>query len=134
MAQEVVVKDQLTESMVALGKLLTNRLLAANLDLVCAMWFYDPESNQWRFVLSSPQVDDRGPLHVYQVAQEILRNAEFKGSGLKLQNMSAVTPTDSLIRAVRAAFKVDGGLAEIRLTRNRINDVFVEDALVLFLR
>lgn len=134
MAEELVVKDQLTDSMVESGRILARKLAEAPLELECALWLYDVDSNQWRFVFSSPLVDKEGPLRVYEVVQELLREESLKKSGLKLRNITAVPSHDPLTKAIRFAFKVEGNFADIRFTRSGINNVFVEDSLILYVR
>lgn len=134
MAEEVVVKDQLTDSMMESGRILTRRLAETPLELECALGLYDLDSNQWKFVFSSPLVDKDSPLRVYEVVQEVLRGESLKKSGLKLRNITAVPSHDPLTKAIRSAFKVEGSFADIRFTRSGINNVFVEDSLILFVR
>ena len=74
-AEEVVVKEQLTPDMVAAGHELT-RLLRQdrNFGLVCSLWLYTSESNRWKLVVATPIVNGSGPIHTYQVIQGIIRD------------------------------------------------------------
>ena len=134
MAEEVVVKDQLTESMVATGMALTEQLVRADLDVVCALWFYDMESNQWRFLVASPRVDSDGPLRVYEIVQDVLKRPALKASGLKLQNISAIPPSHPVVKAIRSMFKNQAGFTNIRFSRSMINNVLIEDSHIIFLK
>ncbi len=130
MAEEVVVKDQLTNEMVAAGRELTEQLAIRDSTLVSALWLYDPESNQWRFVVASPRVDTEGPLKVYEIVEQTLHE---KGIKLPLKNVSAWSPTNPIIVALKSTLRV-GGPADVRFTRNRVNDVYIDDSYILFLK
>lgn len=134
MAEEVVVKDPLTQEMIAAGRELTKQVEAAGLDLVCSLWLFATETNQWRLVFGTTRVDSDGPLKVYAAIQDILEGQSESAQGIDLQNISVMSPNQPLIKAIRSAFKVEAGFVEIRFTRSRIGDVFVEDSLIYFIK
>jgi len=61
MAEETVVKDLLTHDMIVAGEELVRGLDASEYDVVGSLWFYIPESNEWRLMLVSPQLESEGP-------------------------------------------------------------------------
>lgn len=130
MAEEVVVKEQLTNEMVAAGRDLARHLAAKDPELVSALWLYESETNQWRFVIASPRVDTDGPLQVYETVEQILQENAIR---LSLRDVTALSPTTPVIRALKSALKL-GGPTDVRFTRNRVNDVYVDDSHIVFLR
>ena len=68
MAEEVLVKEQLTPDMIAAGHELTRRLRQdRDFGLICSLWLYSAESNRWKLTVATPVVDNSGPIHAYQL-------------------------------------------------------------------
>lgn len=64
MAEDVLVKEQLTSDMIAAGGELTKRLQAdKDFGLLCSLWLYNSESSRWKLAVASPIVESSGPLH-----------------------------------------------------------------------
>ncbi len=60
MAENTVVKDQLTNAMVEAGAELTKKLDEMGVATTAALWLFEPEVNEWRLVFASPEVTTRG--------------------------------------------------------------------------
>jgi hypothetical protein len=142
MAEEILVKEPLTREMIEVGKDMTLRLLEKGFELVCSLWLYDAESNRWRLVLASPVVDREGPRKAYEIIEQILQ--ENWEMGIWLRDISAVSPTEPLVQALRSlgkiellrphyapAPRVDVGR---RYTRSRLGDIFIEDAYIFLVQ
>lgn len=130
MAEETLVKEPLTREMIAVGEALIHELDKRDADLRCAFWMYYPELGQWRFVVSLPLVDTAGPNRAYALIQEALETL-LEESRPNLEQVKLLSPDHVLIRSLRIALRTEPkSIGGIRFTRNRINDVFVEDAYV----
>jgi hypothetical protein len=128
MAEEVVVKEPLWPHMEASGKELTARLDAAQFELVASFWFFMSEANDWRLMLASPMVDTAGPKAAYSAVQKAL---DPPLEGLSLHKISVVSPTLPIVQLLMKTIRTDAtATSSIRLTRNRINDMFIEDAYI----
>lgn len=130
MAEETVVRDPLLEAKIASGRRLIELLDADQFEIVAALWLYTSSADEWRLVLATPLVDDRGPQPVYKRIRTVLDLHADQVPGLSLSNISVVSPDEALVKALRTAIRTDRGLHSIRFTRNRINDLFIEDALI----
>ncbi len=138
MAQEIVVKEPLTKEMVETGRDMTRRLLEKGFELVCSLWLYNDESGRWRLVLASPIVDREGPRRAYERIQEILQ--ENWEMDIWLRDISALSPSDPIILAVRTLGKIElpgpnydkTPRADVRrrFTLSSSSNVFIEDAYV----
>src|SRR5215470_7017032 len=105
MAEEILVKEPLTKEMIEVGKEMSLRLRERGFDLVCSLWLYEAEYNRWRLILASPVVDREGPRKAYEKIDEILQdNWEMD---IWLPNISALSPSDPLIRAIRSLGRKD---------------------------
>ena len=60
MAEDTVVKEVLTDNMIAAGQALTNTLEERGWPFVAIFWLYDWENNRWDLVVSSPLFDQAG--------------------------------------------------------------------------
>jgi hypothetical protein len=123
-----MVRTTLVKEWIEAGKRLTEALDKAKLEVVASLWFYDAGSDQWRLMIASPLVDQRGPLEAYRMIQKVL--ADLGLEDLRLSDISAVSPDHDLIKLLRVALQTGKGISGIRFTRNRINDQFIEDAYI----
>jgi hypothetical protein len=138
MAEEIVVKEPLTRELKEMGREMSLRLRERGFELVCSLWLYHPESNRWRLVLASPIVDREGPRKAYEIIEQILQ--ENWEMGIWLRDISAVSPSDPLIQALRSLGKIELLPPNYALsprddvgrkyTRSRLGDIFLEDAYI----
>jgi hypothetical protein len=129
MVTEMVVKESLSEQMISAGSELTRRLDESGLRVSAALWFYDPESNAWRFIIATPEVRDKGLKTIYREVQAAIRNLPEHQS-IPLKDISVVDSNDPLISLMRVAIGTGDGIAGIRFTRNMINGVLIEDTYI----
>jgi hypothetical protein len=126
-----MVKNSLVEA-----DLLAGRRLVINLDvpepnrslfrLKAAFWLYDPESQDWRLVLATPLVDEEGPLATYKHLQRSLHS--IQPTDLSLQNISVWSPRKALVKAIKRASRIPPGAEGVRLTRNSVGGIYIDDA------
>lgn len=93
-----------------------------------ALWFYFA-TREWRLLLVSTLVDKIGPKRCYTVIQSAIEDLpqDFR---ISLERISVLSPNDNLVRLLKIAIHTGGGISTIRFTRNTINGVFIEDALI----
>jgi hypothetical protein len=141
MAEEILVKEPLTKELKEMGRDMSLCLRERGFELVCSLWLYHPESNRWRLVLASPIVDHEGPRKAYEIIHQILQ--ENWEMGIWLRDISAVSPNDPLVQALRSLGKIEllppnyasppqDGIGR-RYTRSRLGDIFIEDAYIFFI-
>jgi hypothetical protein len=56
MAEELLVRNNLTKEMIEAGKALIDNLDKAGLKVNTAMWLLYPESDTWKLIIVSPEV------------------------------------------------------------------------------
>jgi hypothetical protein len=138
MGEEIVVKEPLTRELKETGRDMSLLLRERGFELVCSLWLYHPESNRWRLVLASPFVDREGPRKAYKIIEQILQ--ENWEMGVWLRDISAVSASDPLVKALRSLGKIELLLPSHALssrdeigrkyTRSRLGDIFIEDAYI----
>jgi hypothetical protein len=124
-------KTTLVEKDIGDGKILIENLDRSKFKLVGALWFYYPASDEWRLLLVSPLVDTIGPRQCYTIIQSVIEDLVLgDGISLGLDRVSVLSPKDKLIRLLKVAIRTGEGISTMRFTRNTINGVFIEDALI----
>ncbi len=146
MAEEVVVKEQLTPDMIVAGDELTRRLRRyKDFHLVCSLWLYTSESNNWKVVVATPLAESPGPIHVYQLIQGIIGEDWPADLEMHLYTISVLRSNHSFVSALRSLGHFE--IQELppgprpaptvrvgkRITFTRIQDVFIEDALIYYI-
>ena len=122
-------KATLVEADMEAGKALLKKLDEVKFKVKAALWLYMPDPEEWRLVLASPSIDTDGPKRAYETVQSQLQGIGQKDI-LSLQNISLVSPRDKLIKALKSVIKTGKEISHIRLTRNVINGLFLEDAYI----
>jgi len=122
-------KATLVEADMEAGKALLKKLDEVKFKVKAALWLYMPDPEEWRLVLASPSIDTDGPKRAYETVQSQLQGIGQKDI-LSLQNISLVSPRDKLIKALKSVIKTGKEISHIRLTRNVINGLFIEDAYI----
>jgi hypothetical protein len=115
-------------AVVTIGRRRVIDLPAKHFRVKAAFWLYLPESQEWRLVIATPLIDEQGPQATYRDIRAVL--AANLASNLSLQNISALSPKDPLVKAFQNAMKIVPDAEGTRLTRNTLNGTYVEDAYV----
>jgi hypothetical protein len=132
-------KEELVSKQIGAGSLLIDTLDRSEFRVSAAMWFYMSENSEWRLMIASPYVDKNGPKKAYEFIQNILDELPNNVSSglyrplsdyLSLNNISLVGTNHELIKLIRTAIRTDQTISQIRFTKNVINNVLIEDALI----
>ncbi len=116
--------------MVASGRKLVERMDAAAIDIVAALWLFDLDPREWRFVVASPLVGTEGSLAFYARVQEILAKNPDELAGLSLRNIAALDPSDQTVQVLKKIVRTDRGGHGMRFSRSRFNNIYIEDAYI----
>lgn len=130
MADEMVVKESLTNEMIDAGAELIRRLDAASFELNAGLWLYMEEPNSWRLILASPIVTKDGPNKAYQGIQSVMSKMPENWKVISLVHISAVGPNKPIVALLRKAVKTGNGISGVRFSRNAVNGQYIEDAYI----
>ena len=113
---------------VEMGSELLKVLDEAAFPVTAAAWMYFPDVDEWRLVIRTPKVekDLQGAL------RELAAALDAKGdlrTRLDLSRVKLVPPKDKVLAAMASMVRVDG-ISNIRFSRNVINGVLIDDALI----
>ena len=130
MAENTVVKEQLTEDMIEAGARLTAKLDEVGLSVAAAMWLFMTESNEWRLIFASPELPTAGPHAVYRKIERARQALGEKAAAAPMSAIGLLDPNDQLVQLLRTALKTSGGVSRVRFSKNAINGHFIDDALL----
>lgn len=99
MPEEILVKEALSKEMIESGRALIAALDSRNWPPECAFWLFDEERGGWSLVISSPDVEKRGPRYAVSLVDDLL--AEKKDLNLTLWDISITPSHDRLVKAIR---------------------------------
>jgi hypothetical protein len=120
--------------MISAGERLARHLNESALPITALLWFYTPEDNNWRFVVGSPAVRDRGPKVVYQEIRQIVSQLPDDGPSVSLDDIFVIDSQEPLLQLLRTAAVTGDNISRIRFSRNVINGVLIEDAYIYLLK
>jgi len=124
------VKEVLTKEMIEAGAELTRLLDQTPLVVSASLWLYIPESNIWRLIIVSPEVETSGPRKVYQKIQPVLSQILEEKPSIGLKDISVVENGNPLIALLRMAIRTGDDISGIRFSKNTISGHFIEDAYI----
>ena len=130
MAQDIVVKESLSNLMVRDGAALVAKLDEMGWRPNAAFWFYFPETNAWRLLLASAEVTIKGPREAYTAIQNALAELDLSGHELALDDIGVMPAEHPLIGLLGSFIKTGPGLSSIRFSKNVVNGHFIDDALI----
>jgi hypothetical protein len=145
-AEEILVKEQLTADMIVAGLDLTKRLRSdKDFGLLCSLWLYTSDFNRWNMAVGTPLVESSGPIYAYQLIKGIVGD-NWPSSESPLYTIAILRSNHSLVRALRSLghFEIQELLPGPRpsptprvgkkITLSRVQDVFIEDALIYYIK
>jgi hypothetical protein len=129
-AENTVVKEQLSAEMIESGAQLIAKLDTMGLPIEAALWLFDTEINEWRLMIASPERAKSGSLDIYKKIQEARQALGDKAAALPMLLITLVDPNQELIRSFRKGMPTGGGVSRIRFSKNVIGGHVVDDALI----
>ncbi|HRE39973.1 MAG TPA: hypothetical protein PLG90_01475 [Ignavibacteria bacterium] len=97
-------KTILVNNIINEGKTLLEKLKKDNIKVHDALWVLDEESNKWRLILSSPFVNEKGPLAFQKLLNKYIYEDNTKN--LIYNNISVYPTNNDLIKSLRSIHKV----------------------------
>ena len=118
----------LVNSDVEMGRELVKLLDEAAFPVTAAAWIYFADIDVWRLVIRTP----RAERDLLGALREVASAMDAKGdlrARLDLSRLKLVPPKDNVLAAMGSVVRVDG-ISNIRFSRNMINGVLIDDALI----
>jgi hypothetical protein len=118
----------LVNSDIDAGRDLVRILDEASFPITGAAWIYFPDLEEWRLVVRTPKAAG----NLQEALLEVARALDAKGDLRKridLARVKLVPPGDRMLEAIGKVMKVDG-LGAVRFSRNVVNGIYIDDALI----
>ena len=116
--------------MVAAGAALTRKLDELGWPVAASLWFLFTDVEQWKLILASPEVADKGPREAYKVIRDAISGLPEEEPHVSLQDILVIDPRHPLVQLMSAATGTGPDLSQMRLSQNGINGTLIEDALI----
>jgi len=117
----------LVDKYIAEGEKLLRNLDAHHFPVNAALWFFDQNSDTWKYIISTNKFDKEGPLKAYQDIQKYIDS----NNELSLNDITVVSPTNNLVMILKKAINTGPhAISGIRFSKNTINNSFIEDAYI----
>lgn len=131
MVKEMVVKEALSSEARGAGAALIRLLDEAHFNVAAALWFYNSDTNTWRFIVASPAVRVHGLKSAYKQVQSVLARIPDDQAKIALKDITVVDTNDSLIALLRVALRTGNVITPgIRFSQHVINGIMIEDAYI----
>jgi hypothetical protein len=126
-----MVKDRLTDTLIAEGADLVRRLDRTGPPVELAMWMLSPESETWKLLFAVKGVLTLGPRVFYKTVQRAL-NQVPKPTELSIEDVQLLPYGSPLSDAVGGAFKVGGigTVGRVTVRNSSFNGFRIVDALI----
>lgn len=126
----VVLNEQLTDTMIEAGAVLTQKLDEMGVPISLAMWFFLPEGNEWRLFFAAPNVSTAGSMQMYEKVQKAQAALGESARRVPFSMIGVIDTNHKLARLLRTAVQTGPELTRIRFAREAFDGQFIDDALV----
>ena len=130
MAEDTVVKEQLTDEMIEAGAELTRKLDEMGMPLPVALWFFLQDVNEWRLLFASPDLPAKGPQEVYRTVEAARKTLGSGAERVPLSSIGLIEPNSQLVQLLKVALSTGPGVSRVRFSKNVVNGHFIDDALI----
>lgn len=133
MAEEILVRESLSNNKLDLGRELLNELKKTNLKINVALWLYELDSQEWRLILSIQDYNTLDIKKIYQEIDQILRNMKSNNSEINIWNITITNEKHPFIFPIFELLKKSKiKLGNNKLSKTVINHVYYEEGYLYF--
>lgn len=118
-----------TDDLKNAGKELIEKLDVQGSKVDGALWFYFPEENYWKLLLSFPNIDKDGPKIFYTKIQKALSSIKAENV-LKLDDVVLTKRNAPLLSLLKSFVNTGPNISGIRFSNNIINGQLIPDAYI----
>lgn len=118
----------LVDADVDMGRELIRILDEASFPVTGAAWIFFPDVEEWRLVIRTPKAEKNLQQALLEIAVALDSQGDLR-KRLDLSRVKLVPPKDRMLAAMGSVVRADG-LSTIRFSRNIVNGVLIDDALI----
>lgn len=113
------------------GRQLLQKLDSRQVPVEAALWAYDPDSEEYQFVVASGEVDTCGSRRIYGIIQDVLQNEFPQDQRGRFSDITVTSPSTGVVAALKTAISTPANaIKSIRVTNSVVNREWVDDAYV----
>jgi hypothetical protein len=118
----------LVEADVEMGRELLQILDEIKFPVTGAAWIFFPDIEEWRLVIRTPKAEKNLQQALLELAVALDKRGDLR-KRLDLSRVKLVPPNDKILAAMGRFVRADG-ISSIRFSRNVIDGVVIDDALI----
>ena len=118
----------LVNSDIEAGRELVRVLDESGFPVTAAAWIYFPDVQEWRLVIRTPKAAGNLQQAYLELAHAMDAKGDLRGR-IDLVRVKLVPPSDRMLEAIGKVMSVPG-LGTIRFSKNVINGIYIDDALI----
>jgi hypothetical protein len=111
-----------------MGRELLRILDETKFPVTAAAWIFFPDIEEWRLVIRTPKAERNLQQALLELAVSLDQRGDLR-KRLDLSRVKLVPPKDKMLAAMGSVVRVEG-TSNIRFSRNVINGVLIDDALI----
>ncbi len=116
--------------MMQAGAKLIERLDAKDSEIKSAFWLYFSEEKTWKIIIASPLVDSGGPRKYYKRVVDANSESSEQEEIISLNDIGVTNTSNQIVQLLKFAIRTGDRISGIRLSRNTINGMFIEDTYI----
>lgn len=124
-----MVVNVLSSERIDSGEFLIKRADENGLRLSSAFWFYMQEDSIWKLLISTSDLDKKGPKFVYGKLQKIIERNNLR-EDLPLSDIGLINSREPILSLMKSAISTGDSISRIRFTGNVVDGVLIPDALI----
>lgn len=113
---------------IEMGREFIKILDETNFPITGAAWIYFPDVEEWRLIVRTPRAEKDLQGALRQVAAALDEKGDLR-TRIDLSRVKLVPPKDKMLAAMGSVVRAEG-ISTVRFTRNVINGVLIDDALI----
>jgi hypothetical protein len=118
----------LVDADIEMGRELLRILDETKFPVTAAAWIFFPDIEEWRLVIRTPKAEKNLQQALLELAISLDKQGDLR-KRLDLSRVKLVPPKDKMLAAMGTVVRVEG-TSNIRFSRNVINGVLIDDALI----
>jgi hypothetical protein len=123
MVEEVLVRESLSAQEIAAGEELLQRATRAGIKVVAAYWVRDRTGpGDWLLDIVTPEVDQEGPLKLYEKIHELVRYTSRIPCALDTNIIEVLGLKYSFFKMLKSAIRSEEALSNVRLSQFVVGD------------
>lgn len=121
-------RSTLVDSQIKAGRRLLEFLDGEEYPVASALWYYYPDTDDWKLIIGTKRARENLTTS-YAEFSRLLSEFGDNGASIDLSQVKLLSPDDQFLKTLSTAIRVEG-ISEVRFSKNRINNIYFDDALI----